>query len=301
MYPDFLVIGAQKAGTTWLDRNLRTHPKIWLPPEKEIHFFDLPRPLPFAALLLAPVRAARHWAKARLERDWAKVKAGEQSLGWYFRYYFLPRTHRWYRSLFTPSPAQICGEATPPYGVLPTNEIKRIHRLMPDLKIVYLLRDPMDRMWSDAAMFQSSRFGGRGMENAPGTEVASFLRDHRNLRHSRYAENLARWEQVFGPSQICLLFQDDIAHQPAHVLRAVTEFLGVAPAPIDIATLNRRINSKTYPPPDKATEMFLANELLDDLQALSKRMPHDHTRRWLERAENLTSPATVATRPFAAS
>ncbi len=64
MYPRFLVIGAQKAGTTWLDRNLRTHPQIWVPPEKEIHYFDLPRPLPFAALLLAPVRAARHWTMA---------------------------------------------------------------------------------------------------------------------------------------------------------------------------------------------------------------------------------------------
>ena len=301
MYPDFLVIGAQKAGTTWLDRNLRGHPQIWLPPEKEIHFFDLPRPLPFAALLLAPVRAARNWTKARLRRDYAKVKAGEQSISWYLRYYFLPRTNRWYQSLFQPAAGQICGEASPPYAVLAESKIREIHRLMPRLKLIYILRDPMDRMWSDASMFQSSRFGGRGMENTPGTEVASFLRDDRNLRHSRYAENLARWEQVFDPSQICLLFQDDIAHQPAHVLRAVTEFLGVAPAPGDIATLSRRINSKTYPLPDKATEMFLANELLNDLQALSKRVPHDHTRRWLERAENLASPATVATRPFATS
>lgn len=301
MYPDFLVIGAQKAGTTWLDRNLRGHPQIWLPPEKEIHFFDLPRPLPFAALLLAPVRAARNWTKARLRRDYAKVKAGEQSISWYLRYYFLPRTNGWYQSLFQPAAGQICGEASPPYAALAESKIREIHRLMPRLKLIYILRDPMDRMWSDAAMFQSSRFGGRGMENAPGTEVASFLRDDRNLRHSRYAENLARWEQVFDLSQICLLFQDDIAQRPAHVLRAVTEFLGVAQPSIDIATLNRRINSKNYPSPDKATEMFLASELLDDLQALSKHVPHDHTQRWLERAQNLASPATGATRLFVTS
>ena len=299
MYPNFLIIGAQKAGTTWLDRNLSEHPKIWLPPEKEIHFFDLPRPLPFAALLVALVLAARNWSKARLKRDYVKVKAGEQSISWYVRYYFLPRTNGWYRSLFQPVAGQICGEASPPYAVLAESRIREIHRLIPKLKLIYILRDPMDRMWSDAAMFQSARFGGRGMENAPGPKVADFLRDNRNLRHSRYAENLARWEHVFDPSQICLLFHDDIARQPAHVLRAVTEFLSVAPAPDDIATLNRRINSKNYPSPDKATEMFLANELLDDLQALSKRVPHDHTQRWLERAQNLASPATVATRPFA--
>ncbi|AHY45759.1 Hypothetical Protein RradSPS_0476 [Rubrobacter radiotolerans] len=40
MYPHFIGIGAQKAGTTWLDRNLECHPGIWMPPRKEIHYFD---------------------------------------------------------------------------------------------------------------------------------------------------------------------------------------------------------------------------------------------------------------------
>jgi hypothetical protein len=289
MYPDFLVIGAQKAGTTWLDRNLRTHPKIWLPPEKEIHFFDLPRPLPFAALLLAPVRAARHWARARLQRDWAKVKAGEQSLGWYFRYYFLPRTHRWYRSLFTPSLGQICGEATPPYAVLAESKIREIQRLMPQVKLIYLLRDPVERMWSDAAMFQSPRFGGRGIKKARATAVDSFLRDQQNLQHSCYAENIARWESSFGPSQICLLFQDDIARRPAYVLQTVTEFLGLAPVKIRATTLDRRINSKKYPPPDATSETLMADALIRDLRALAERVPHEYTQRWLKRAESLVS------------
>ena len=38
--PDFLGIGAQKAGTTWLHDNLSCHPELYLPPEKEIHYFD---------------------------------------------------------------------------------------------------------------------------------------------------------------------------------------------------------------------------------------------------------------------
>ncbi len=38
--PDFLVIGAQRAGTTWLHRVLRQHPALWLPPLKELHYFD---------------------------------------------------------------------------------------------------------------------------------------------------------------------------------------------------------------------------------------------------------------------
>ena len=38
--PDFIGIGAQKAGTTWLHRNLQAHPEIWMPTEKELHYFD---------------------------------------------------------------------------------------------------------------------------------------------------------------------------------------------------------------------------------------------------------------------
>ena len=40
MYPDFLIVGAQKAGTTWLHRNLRAHPQVWMPHDKELHYFD---------------------------------------------------------------------------------------------------------------------------------------------------------------------------------------------------------------------------------------------------------------------
>jgi len=39
-YPDFLGIGAQKAGTTWLHLNLRRHPGVWLPPVKELQYFN---------------------------------------------------------------------------------------------------------------------------------------------------------------------------------------------------------------------------------------------------------------------
>jgi hypothetical protein len=40
MYPDFLCIGAQKSGTSWLQRNMETHPQVWLPPIKEVHYLD---------------------------------------------------------------------------------------------------------------------------------------------------------------------------------------------------------------------------------------------------------------------
>lgn len=288
MYPDFLVIGAQKAGTTWLDRNLRTHPQIWLPPEKEIHYFDLPRPLPFAALLLAPMRAARHWTKARLKRDWDKVKAREQSLAWYIRYYFLPRTQRWYRSLFTPGPGQICGEATPRYATLPGKEIGRIHRLMPDLKIIYLLRDPIDRMWSDLAMFQRPRFGGSGLKRADEKALRSFLSDPENLAHSRYAFNIERWAKYFASGNIFIGYQEEIAERPKDLLHRLYGFLGVSTdEPGSYLRADEQINSKKYPPVRRRLARRLATELAADTRALQTILGNPYTAAWWRRNEQL--------------
>jgi hypothetical protein len=288
MYPDFLVIGAQKAGTTWLDRNLRCHPQIWLPPEKEIHFFDLPRPLPFAALLFAPVRAARHWTKARLARDWAKVKVGEQSFSWYGRYYFAPRTTCWYRSLFTPNPGQICGENTPRYAALPEKKIEHIQRLMPNLKIIYLLRDPIDRMWSDLAMFQRPRFGGSGLRRAGQDKLLSFLSDPENLTHSRYAANLNSWGKYFAKERIFLGYQEEISHQPEALLRRLYGFLGVSTE--ESASYERageQINSKKYPPIRPGLARRLAATLADDTERLHTVLSSPYTATWHHRGQEL--------------
>jgi hypothetical protein len=292
MYPHFLVIGAQKAGTTWLDRNLRTHPQIWLPPEKEIHFFDLPRPLPFAALLFAPQRAARHWAKSRLERDWAKVRAGKQSLGWYLRYYFRPRNNRWYTSLFQPAADQICGECTPRYAILPESGIARIRELMPNSKIIYLLRDPIDRMWSDLAMFQGPRFGGKGLRQADDNAIDYFLTNPQNLAHSRYASNLERWEKFYPASRIFMGYQEEICQCPENLLRRLYEFLGVAPdLPATTARAHERINSKSYPAPHRDLAQRLAGCLLEDTGRLHRKFGSNHTAAWLDRNRRLSDPS----------
>jgi hypothetical protein len=301
MYPNFLVIGAQKAGTTWLDRNLRTHPQIWLPPEKEIHFFDLPRPLPFAALRHVPDRSVRHWALHRLQRDLAKVERGEQSEEWYNRYYYSLRSWSWYDSLFTPGTGQICGEATPRYAVLPRRQISAIHRRMPNLKIIYLLREPIDRMWSDLAMFQDQRFGGEGTQHVSKAADSNFLSKPGNLRHSRYEENIRRWETFFPTKQIFIGFLEEVEAQPADLLRRIFEFLGVDAAhqvPADLA--GKKINFADYPPTPHQTSVRLAQALVNDTRRLHQRLSSAHTSSWLEKVEGLVSsehPALKMTTP----
>ena len=294
MYPHFLVIGAQKAGTTWLDRNLRTHPQIWLPPEKEIHFFDLPRPLPFAALQYAPERKVRHWARHRLQRDLAKVNRGEQSREWYEEYYFSARTWNWYRSLFTPARGQVAGEITPRYAVISPGKIASIHRRMPGLKVIYLLRDPIDRMWSDHAMFHDHRFGGEGTMTVIKSADSFLLTRASSLRHSRYEQNIRRWEQFFPHKHIFLGFMEEMASEPENFLRRIFDFLGVDDTHRPQRKLmDQKINFADYPAVSQTTARRLAQDLLVDTRQLHERLASPHTAAWLARFERLMQTASL--------
>ena len=286
MFPDFLIIGAQKAGTTWLDRNLRRHPQIWLPPEKEIHFFDLPQLLPFSALRLAPVRSIRHWARFRMRRDADRVRANPENAQWYQRYYWQLRSERWYRSLFSPAPGQMAGETTPRYAVLPERRILQAHRLIPKCRIIYLLRDPIDRAWSDLAMLQSAKFGQGGLQNLDTNTALRALLSTRRVLHSSYLANVERWERIFSPEQIFIGFHDQIRETPRKMLSDVYGFLSVDNAPsVTRNIIARKINTQRYSGIPKHFEQSLARILQPEIQALDARFNNQYTARWRKRAE----------------
>jgi hypothetical protein len=288
MLPDFLVIGAQKAGTTWLFQNLRVHPQIWFPPEKEIHFFDLPKFIPFSWLRFAPIRSVRSWTCSRLERDRLKVKQSEQSQEWYEKYYFSVRTWAWYNSLFTPNSGQLSGEATPRYATISHLKIHRIRNCIPNIKIIYILRDPIDRMWSDVAMFHTKRFGAHGIETADEKRVLKFLTSHSNLNHSRYFQNLKKWKNIIGQEQVFVGFQDQILLAPDLLLRDIFNFLGVdSDFQTQAELTSRKINANIYPEIPQQIEKILASHLIQDMDQLHKLLPNSYTLKWLERARAL--------------
>ena len=289
--PDFLIIGAQKSGTTWLDRNLRLHPDLWLPPEKELHFFDFPPWMPFFFLRFAPMRGIRHWARYRMQRD-ARLAASAPTLAlWYRRYYWMPRTEHWYGRCFNPEPGQLAGEATPRYAIIGARRRAQLKRMAPGVKLIYLLRDPVDRMWSDLALFSSAKFGGAGIAIHDERRWLAFLTRPSNLAHSHYDENLRQWEAAFGRERIHIAFHDDIALRPEQIIHAACEFLGLDPTRFDYNSLLReRLHSQEYPEMPAPVARILAERLLPDLTRLHGRLQHPHTARWLARAEHLAQP-----------
>jgi hypothetical protein len=285
MLPNFLVIGAQKSGTTWLDQNLRVHPEIWLPPEKEIHYFDFPQ-IPFVFCLLAPRRSERHWVMRRIKRGYRKARANPQHAAWYKRCYLSPRNDNWYASLFTPNDGQLAGEAAPQYAPLDDKKIAQIHTLLPNIKIIYLLRNPIERMWSQIAMYHSEKFGLQGVQTIDEQRIIQFLRNPKHLRHSQYFTNLQTWEKYYAPEQIFTGFYEQIGDAPEQLLNAIFSFLGVDCSGKHISSLaTQKVFARSYPPLPDTIAHELARLLINEIEALHCRFNNAHTAGWLASAQ----------------
>lgn len=225
-FPDFICIGAQKAGTTWIDHNLRRHPYLWLPPIKELQYFNelyIPQTQKWT------VTFRREKGAIYLRRYIQKTPPDE----WNFRY--IARladiagsavSDEWYGRLFALAASnQICGEITPDYAALPEAGIRHVVRLSPNVKIILSMRDPIERSWSHIRMMAKKR---RTSEVGALESMAS----HADMtRRSDYAAIIAAWTKFVPQERFFATFMEDIANDPNKVLKDLCGFLGVAYRP----------------------------------------------------------------------
>ncbi len=274
---------------------LRTHPQIWMPPLKELHYFDRALTYPSTSLLAshnlfvrlfsrAPHnRELRRDCRAQLtrafrRRDWSLVR-------WYGRYYLGGRDGQWYLSLFTPGGNRLRGEITPAYGMLDSADVARIHRLMPALKVIFLLRNPIERTWSHIRFEWKE---GRFREIANPTEVRALIEHPGVALRSDYLRTLNIWESQFPPEQMFIGFFDDVLSAPDDLLRSIFSFLDVESSANEIAHVAKTSNrcaSEEMPIPAE-THRYLATKYLPDLERLSERFG-GHAERWRAEAAAL--------------
>jgi hypothetical protein len=220
--PDFLGIGAQKAGTTWLYANLRVHPGLWMPPVKELHYFDEIH-IPKYREWIAPERARRcaflldkykkrlpeeRWSQRYLDRiaDIANTAEGDEA----------------YRRVFgLVGPLRFCGEITPEYSILPDEGVAHITRLAPDVRIILSLRDPIERSWSHARMLAEK------MGATDAAKLKRFALGREATVRSDYPAVIDRWLRFVRSDQLLVVFMDDIVTRPLEVMTKICKHLGV--------------------------------------------------------------------------
>jgi hypothetical protein len=206
--PNFFVVGAAKAGTTSLVEYLRRHPDVFMPggemSQKEpSHFCDLLGPVP----------------------------------PWLEKY----REFNSYLELFADAgECRAVGEASVGYLTSAGAE-NRIHARFPDARIIIMLRNPADRVYSwYSFMCQLGIEPGRSFERALAEEDErtalaaqrrdSWFSDHATVyfRYGLIASDVERFMRRFPREQIHVVLFDDLKGRPKETTRAVYEFLGVA-------------------------------------------------------------------------
>ena len=195
--PDFLCVGAQKGGTSWLYRQLEAHPDFWMPPVKELHYFnELGR--------AKPVRSAR-----------ARDETGRKFLE---NVRFLSaRSHldlEDYGRLFACKGSRISGDITPAYSMLNDEIIERVVNSFPNLKVIFLARDPVERAWSQLST--GVRLGMIAPFDA--TDADEVIRNLMNpgvLLRSYPSKIVARWKRYVPPEFFRAYFFDDLQEIPS--------------------------------------------------------------------------------------
>ena len=215
--PHFICIGAQRAGTSWLYAVLERHTAFWLPPVKELHYFDDP-------LLL---NRSRYYQLMRM-RLLVGARFRRPLTTWDLRYFFSRRSDSWYCSLFEPARNRelISGEFTPTYATLDEATFSRIRKINPAVKIVFIMRDPVMRSWS-SVLKSCMKHGANDSLNA---EVAIAHANRKGVvEKSSYLRTIEKLERVFPRQQIHYGFFDEIASSPETFLARILSFLGVDP------------------------------------------------------------------------
>ncbi|MEL7100208.1 MAG: sulfotransferase [Pseudomonadota bacterium] len=236
--PTFLYgIGAARAGTTWLAQALRAHPQAALPAVKELHYFDA---LENGTTMLAMDQLVRQRTKVRDELAEAD-KIGPQRL----LRSRVAEVDRWmglvgsqvqddarYASLLSArggEATRLVADITPAYATLPEATFARMAALNDgDTKFLMLLRDPVDRLWSNIRLTLARR-AARGVDSdAARSRVMNELAEGANLpelARADYAGTLTRLERAVPASQVKVMFYEDlVAGQGADDL---TAFLGL--------------------------------------------------------------------------
>ena len=285
MYPDFIGIGAQKAGTTWLARNLAPHPEIHMP-RKEVHYFDRKIREKSNAItrFLGKTRNDEQWRRhlRRVPSQLKKDPSFEQ-LRWNYRFFFRPYDDLWYSQVFEPKKGKISGEITPAYSAIDRERVAHVHELMPDAKILFMMRSPIERPWS--AMDMRTRIRGESIEELKDRKFYRRFDGRGSRLRTEYSRTLENWGAFYPQDQLFVGFLEDVHLFPERLLKDVYAFLGVDPT-FEPPGAGRKVHSGKQETIPTRFAVHLAKGYRDEIQRLADRFG-GHASFWLYGANRL--------------
>jgi len=210
--PDFMIIGAKRCGTSSLYNYLIQHPSIIPAKKKEIHFFG----------------------KSKKAEYYKGIKS--------YRQYFPTIIQKKYIKLVTG--AALTGEASPHYISNPLI-VERIYKTLPDIKLIYILRNPVDRAYSHYRLDSRKGREKLSFEEAVALEsekkldgkidvfsknLKSYNSGHRckpYITRGLYEQQLKKWYELFPKEKLFFIHSEEFFEDPGLQLNRAFKFLGL--------------------------------------------------------------------------
>ncbi len=276
--PDFICIGAQKSGTSWLHWNLLWHPDTAMPPEKEVNFFYPVVPSALKRLLFSKfVSIDEQWSirYEKLKNAW-KVRDKNFSFGWYARYLYCVRSISQYVKLFPKPDNKITGDISPAYIGLSEHQIKKICQKLPNTKIIFLVRNPVERAWSAFKMDHAAFLD----KNPSGNDIVQGI-DYA-LWHSKYCEAIDLWEK-YAPGRFRVWFYDQLCENPEQMHLEICDFLSLSSS---LVYDHNKIKQKVFEGPERdmpvEVRRYLSIKLKSEVLMMHARFNNSSTASWCD-------------------
>lgn len=221
-----LGLGAQKCGTSWLAKQLRTHPQFLISPIKELHYWDRR----FHPDYFRPNGLVKKVAKLASENPKALLTDPlvERML--------MERDERFYLNFFETrlTPAhRAFGEFSPSYCIMSTDELRYIRDFMPyHTKAIFMMRDPVARLWSQCKM-EHLKARNRGRELDPVGAFKTALDKPKFYARSDYAATVQSIDAAFAPEDRHYEFFEELFTNDA--ITRIFDFVGIDPVTFDFS------------------------------------------------------------------
>jgi len=216
-FPNFLGIGAQKSATRWLYNQLKQHPEVYLTPIKELHYFD--------KLRKTDQYDERYELDVWKNNFYKMAFARVLNLRWQYKFFYGEYSDDWYVSLFKRAGRRKAGEITPEYSILKKEDIEVVKSINPEVKIIYLLRDPVSRAWSHFRM--QVRRGSIKYKDMSEKDVFKLIGSANYYSKGNYLDNLKRWYSVFEEENVLIGYLEEVKTNPDELLMKVLTHIGV--------------------------------------------------------------------------
>jgi len=273
----FLSVGASKSGTTWLYSVIESHPKLHFTPEKELHYFHYKYANKEILSHERRLRNAKTRVLERIDPVRSNILQVRRKLQFMNAYLDDPLDDTWYANLFLDKPldAYSC-DFSNFYALLPQNAWAEIAEKCEKLKVLFTMRDPIERLWSHIKFHLQMTQQTDMLAKWGPREFREFAQRPFIWDNCEYGKILRKMKAELDTNMLYIQFYEDLFADTGSALTKLETFLEIEPGTYPEEKIKKTVNSSVNRTmPDYFPDIFKLemSRIAREVEDLGYRLP----------------------------